>query len=460
MYDLLVRSGRVVAHHGVFEADVAVKDDKVVSLGKNIEGHAEKTIDASGKFVLPGGIDGHTHFHLNYDGVITADDFYTGSVAAACGGVTAVIDFITPSGSSYLVDFEKRMNDAFGKSVVDFGFHLSVTDVSAERMAELEKLLRELGVTSFKVFTAYRKRGLMLDDGMMMRLMNRCSELGALILAHCENDDMINALVEKHLSEGHTQPIYHSLSRPDYVEAEAVRRVGFMAGLTGTTFLVVHLSSAMGLDAVRDLRRSGVKVLVETCPHYLVFNRGVYLREDGAKYIMSPPLKDEYDRQALWRGLADGCIDVVGSDHACFNSTLKLSRKSFAEVPGGVQGVENIIPILYSMGVRRGVISLEDLARLTSYNPANIYGLHPRKGSIIPGADADMVVFDPYMKVRLDRENLHSNLDHSIYEDVEVEGYILHTILRGEVIVEDRQFVGKKGFGRYLRRAPRSKTRE
>jgi dihydropyrimidinase len=450
--DILVRGGHVVTHYGVFEADIAIEDGVIRSISRSIGVSGEEVIDASGKLVLPGGIDGHTHFQLNYNGTMTADDFYTGTVAAACGGITTVIDFVTPSTGSYIKDFLNRLDEASGKAVVDFGLHQIVNNILGDRLSELERLVREHGVASFKVFTAYRKRGLMLDDGSLLEFMGRCKDLGALVLAHCENEEMINRLVEDYLSRGLVSPIYHRLSRPDYVEAEAVRRMGLMAELTGASLLVVHLSSAMGLEAVKELKLRGVKIMAETCPHYLVLTDDVYRRSDGAKYIMSPPLKSKRDRRALWDGLADGSIDVVGSDHACFNAELKLSRNRFTEVPGGVQGVENIIPILYSMGVRTGLISLEKLVSLTSYNPARAYGLYPGKGCIMPGSDADVVILDPQRRVRLSRENLHSNLDHSIYEDIEVTGYVDHTISGGRHIVDDGVYVGGRGGGRYIPR--------
>lgn len=452
MAHIIVKNGRIVTHYGVFEANIAIEDGVISSISRSISEGAEKVIDASGKLALPGGIDGHTHFQLNYNGTMTADDFYTGTVAAACGGITTVIDFVTPSGNSYVVDFQNRLGEALGKAVVDFGLHQIVSRLSGDSFLELEKLVREYGIASFKVFTAYRKRGLMLDDGSIYKLMHRCREMGVLILAHCENEDMISRLVEDYLSKGMVNPIYHRLSRPDYVEAEAVRRLGMMAELTGASFLVVHLSSAMGLDAVRELKERGVKIMAETCPHYLVFTDEIYKRSDGAKYLMSPPLKSERDRQALWEGLYDGSIDVVGSDHACFNASQKLSHERFTEIPGGVQGVENIIPILYSIGVRNKLISLERLVALTSYNPARAYGLYPSKGCIMPGCDADLIILDPEKRVKLDRDSLHSNLDHSIYEEIEVTGYVQHTISRGRHIVEDGEFIGGKGGGRYIQR--------
>jgi len=453
MLDLVVKNAKVIFVDGVYEAEIGIEDGKISKVCKVIDDSAERRLDASGKLVMAGGIDAHTHFQLKYDGTLTADDFYTGTVAAACGGITTIIDFITPErGESYIEAYEKRREEADGKAVIDYGLHLCVIDTSEDRLKELETLVKEHGVSTFKFFTAYRKRGLMLDDGSILELMRRCSGLGVMLLAHCENEDMINRNVEKFLSAGLYSPEYHAYSRPDYVEAEAIQRVAFISKLTNTPVLVVHLSSKMGLDAIRKARSEGVRIYAETCPHYLIFTDEVYKREDGAKWIMSPPLKKEHDRQALWKGIADGSIATAGSDHACFTYEQKKKGKKFTEIPGGVQGVENIIPILYSEGVRKGLISLGRLVEITSLNPAKLYGLYPRKGAVMVGSDADLVVIDPNRRVRLGVETLHSNLDHSIYEGIEVVGYPVHTISKGEVIVEDMEFVGKQGRGEYVKR--------
>ena len=459
---MVIRGGSVATEFGVFQADIGVEDGRVSRVARLVEEPAEKVINAGGKLVIPGGIDGHVHFAMHYsDGIYTADDFYSGTVAAACGGITTIIDFATPEqGQSFIDAFIARRRQADGEVAVDYGLHLSVVSADARRLAELGELYNEHGVASIKVFTAYRRRGLMLDDGAMLDVLREAARLGILVLAHCENEDIINRNVERFLSEGKTGVEYHGLSRPDYVEAEAIRRLSFFAGLTGARLLVVHLSSGMGLEAVRDARRVGVRVYAETCPHYLMFDDSVYRSRDAALYLMSPPLKSTRDRDALWEGVVDGGITVMGSDHACFTARDKRRSEVFTEIPGGVQGTENIIPILYSEGVAKGRLSIERFVALVSANPARLYGLYPRKGAILPGSDADLTIIDPNMKVRLGRDALHSRLDHSIYEGVEVRGYPTEVVSRGRVIVENREFVGQRGWGQYLARRGNPKTVE
>ncbi len=454
MLDLLIRGGRVFTGEFWFEGDVGVKDGRVALLGRNIEEDAGRIIDAGGMIVIPGGIDGHVHFQMPYgDGFRTADDFYTGTIAAACGGITTIIDFVTPEPGQDIVEaFHRRREEADPLVAIDYGLHVCVTGACRWSPSALRELYRE-GVTSYKVFTAYSARGLMMDDGVLLRFLEEASRVRALVLGHCENEWIIRDNLERFGREGRLAPIYHALSRPPVAEAESVQRLGLYGLEKGVRILVVHLSSGMGLDAARMVRLMGGEIFVETCPHYLVFTDEVYLREDGLKYIMSPPIKGAKDREALWEGLMDGSIDVVGSDHAPFNWSEKLAgRDDFRKAPGGVQGTENIIPILFSEGVRRGRISLERMVELVALNPAKLYGLYPRKGVIAPGSDADLTIIDPEKEVVLGRDTLHSNLDHSIYEGMKVRGYPVYTVSRGEVIVEDGEPVARKGRGRFLKR--------
>ncbi|BAJ50283.1 dihydropyrimidinase [Candidatus Caldarchaeum subterraneum] len=450
-FDLLVRNCRIVDVEGVYEADIGVVGGRIAAIGRNLETRAEKTYDAGGRYVLPGAIDGHVHFKLKYfEDVYTADDFYTGTVAAACGGVTTIIDFVTPETKDYVEDFRRRKAEADGDVVVDYGLHVSVTDFDEKIARMLTNLFEKEGLASVKMFTAYSRRGLMLDDGKAYKLMKLCREKNVLVMVHAENEHLINTLLEEFVSQGKTEPIYHAWSRPDFVEAEAVERVAFLAGLTGAEILIVHVSSAMGLNTILEARRKGVKIHGETCPHYLMFTEDVYKRPDGAKFIMSPPLKKEHDKEGLWKGLLTDGFSVVGSDHACFNLSQKLGHKSFTTVPGGVAGTEVINMILYSEGVVKRGMPLSRFVDLTAHNPAKLYGIYPRKGVIRVGADADFYILDPSQKTRLTRENLHSNIDHSIYEDVEVSCRIVATFARGEQIVDNGEFIGKRGRGEYL----------
>jgi dihydropyrimidinase len=390
-------------------------------------------------------------------GIRTADDFRTGTESAAAGGVTTVIDFVTPMRGQSLVEaFEERLKVAKGKAIVDFGLHVCVLEVNGQRITELRRLVEERGVASVKVFTAYRARGLMIDDGSLIRLSRELAAMDVLMLCHCENEEMIARATEELAFEGRTDVAHYESSRPDYAEAEAVNRTGFISTVMGVEFLVVHISSAAALSSLRALKRSGVKARGETCPHYLLFTKEVYRTDRGPLFVMAPPLRTELDREALWRGISDGTIDVIGSDHAPYLAVHKLRSKDFREIPGGVQGTELIVPVLFSEGVKKGLIGLERFVELTSYNPAKIYGLSHRKGRIAVGWDADLVVIDPERKVRLGKDVLHSALDHSIYEGIEVTGYPVVTVARGEVVAEEGQITGKPGRGDYLHRKRQS----
>jgi len=453
-YDLILRNCKAVDVSGTQDCEIAVEGGKIVKLAKVIEDGADRIIDCTGKLVIPGAIDGHVHFEMEYGpGIRTADDFRTGTESAAAGGVTTVIDFVTPVRGQPLSDaFEERLRAAQGKVLVDFGLHVCVLEANAQRISELRRLVEERGVASVKVFTAYRSRGLMIDDGSLIRLSRELAAMDVLMLCHCENEEMVERATEELAFEGRTDVAHYESSRPDYAEAEAVNRIGFISAVTGVEFLVVHISSAAALSSLRTLKRSGVRARGETCPHYLVFTKEVYRTEKGPLYVMAPPLRTALDKEALWRGISDGTIDVVGSDHAPYLAVHKFRSRDFREIPGGVQGTEVIVPLLFSEGVRRGLIGLERLVELTSYNPARIYGLSHRKGRIAVGFDADIVVIDPEKRVRLGRETLHSALDHSIYEGVEVTGYPVLTVARGEVVAEDGQITGRPGRGEYLHR--------
>jgi len=451
MYDLVVKNAKIVDLDGVYEADLAVENGVITRIAKNIDDPAEKKYDAYGRLVFPGAIDGHVHFKLQYSpNVYTADDFFWGTVAAAAGGVTSVIDFVTPESDDYIAEYWKRRAEADKDVIIDYGLHIIIRNCSLPVLNSLKNLTAREGVASIKIFTAYSKRGLMLDDGSIYRLMNFCRDNNILMLVHAENEYLINTLTDGFLAEGMVEPIYHSLSRPDFVEGEAVRRIAYLAGFTGCEVLIVHLSSREGLKGIEEGRRNGVKIHAETCPHYLLLTEDVYRRDDGAKYIMSPPLKREVDRKALWEGLAEGLISVAGSDHACYMLAEKLKHKKFVDVPGGVAGTEVIVMTLFSEGVLKNILSLRRFVELTSYNPALLYGLYPRKGVIMVGADADFYVLDKNRKTRLSKENLHSNIDHSIYDDYEMNCRVVATFSRGELVVEDGQLLTERGRGKYL----------
>ncbi len=448
--DLVVKNCKIVGLDGLTEAELGVENGKVVKIARVVEERGERTYDAKGRLVFPGVIDGHVHFNLKYGDYYTADDFTSGTAAAACGGVTTVIDFVTPESRDYVEEFRKRRAEADGNTIVDYGLHVSVTDYGADIIEGLVKLFREEGLASVKIFTAYSKRGLMLDDGKLYRLMQLCSKHNVLVMAHCENEWLINKFVDEFLEEGKVEPIYHSWSRPDIVEAEAVQRLAYFSEVTGAESLVVHVSSKAGLEKIVEARSKRVRIHAETCPHYLVFTEDVYREADGAKYIMSPPLKKKADMEALWGGVVGDGISTIGSDHACFNLSNKLGHRRFVDVPGGVAGTEVIAMVLFSEGVLKRGLALERMVELTSYNPAVLYGLYPSKGLIRVGGDADFYVLDPSQRMRLSRENLHSKIDHSIYENLEVGCRVVATFSRGELVAENGEVMAKPGRGKYL----------
>ncbi|MCS7117374.1 MAG: dihydropyrimidinase [Thaumarchaeota archaeon] len=455
--DVVMRNCKVADPFGTFECDIGIEGGRIVELAKSIDAQADRVIDVSGKVVLPGAIDGHVHFEMVYGGEIrTADDFDSGTAAASCGGVTTVIDFVTPErGGSLLKAYDERLKAASGKARIDFGLHVCVVEWDRRIEEELEELVQSRGVSSIKVFTAYSRRGLMLEDGSLVHVLRWASRRGVLTLCHCENEWIVLKETERLVGEGGADVSRYEESRPPLSEAEAVLRLGYLSSVTGAEALVVHLSSGMGLDAVLRARGMGAKLYVETCPHYLLLTKDVYARRDGGLFLMAPPLRSKEDNERLWSGLSGGLIDVVGSDHAPYSSQHKLRSRDFREIPGGVPGTEVILPVLFSEGVLKGRVTLEQLVRLTAYNPAKLYGLYPSKGRVAVGSDADLVLIDPDRRVRLGKDLLHSRLDFSIYEGLEVTGYPVLTLSRGEVVSEDGVPTSRPGRGMYLYRSRR-----
>ena len=451
--DLLIKNGTLVTESQILRADIGVEAGIVTQLGSNIRSSGSNIIDASGKLVLPGGIDAHTHFEMPFMGTYTADDFESGTIAAACGGITTVIDFaVQEKRDTLLGTLEKWRRKADPKVCVDYALHMIIRDLNETTFGEIEQLVNR-GIPSFKLFMTYRKEELLLDDGSILRVMQEVAKHRGLVGLHCENNDLVEYFTGGLLKEGRRQTKYHSEARPAIVEGEAVRRAIALAEVTGTSIYVVHTSSRLGREAIRDARHRGMPVFGETCPHYLMFTDEVYSRPDGMKFVMSPPIKKDIDRVALWEGLAKGDIKTVGSDHACFTSEQRLmGGDDITKMPNGVAGTEVIIPILFSEGVRNGIISLNTLVQVTSYNPARLFGLWPQKGTIAVGCDADLVVFDPDMNVQLTHSNLHSRIDYSIYENYTCHGYPVITISRGAIIQEHGRFNAQRGRGRFVER--------
>jgi dihydropyrimidinase len=455
----LIKSGTVVTATDQYRGDVLVEGETIAVIGTALDVHADKVIDATGKYVLPGGIDVHTHLDMPFGGSTSADDFETGTVAAAHGGTTSVVDFaIQYKGQTLHHAWETWMKKAEGRAVIDYGFHMIMTDLNDQTEQEMDALVRQ-GVTSFKLFMAYR--GIfMLDDASIFRALLRTGKNGGTICMHAENGDVIDVLVQRALAEGHTAPKYHALTRPARAEAEATHRAIALSEIAGVPVYIVHLSSAEALEMVTEARDRGLPAFAETCPQYLFLSYENYEEPDfaGAKYVMSPPLREKAKRDQLWRGLAFGDLQAISTDHCpfCMKEQKELGRDDFSKIPNGAPGIETRMSLVFDGGVRPGHISLNRFVELTSTSPAKIFGLFPRKGTIAPGSDADIVVFDPNRTITLSYRTLHMNVDYNPYEGRQVTGATDTVLSRGSVIIEDGTFVGRRGAGSFIRRAPRS----
>lgn len=453
--DLIIKNGMVVTATESYRADIGVDGGTIALIGRDLSG--EEVIDAAGMLVLPGGVDPHTHMELPFMGSISADDFRTGTIAAACGGTTTIIDFaIQGAGQTLRQALDIWLKKAEGKACIDYGMHVAIGAMDDERIAEMGDMVG-LGVPSFKVFMAY-KGSFMVDDETLFRALLRAKEIGGLIAVHAENGDILHYLINKHVAEGKREPMWHARSHPPEAEAEATHRAVVMAGMTGAPLYVVHMTAGDALEALKAGRAKGFKVFGETCPQYLMFSVEKYAEPgfEGAKYVMSPPLREKGDAEALWKGLAGGDLQAVGTDHCPFNfvGQKDMGKDDFSKIPNGMPSVETRLPLLYHFGVNQGRFSVNRFVELVATGPARLFGLLPRKGTISVGADADLVLWDPNKEHRLTRESLHMNVDYSPYEDVTVRGYPALTLQRGKVIVRNNQFVGDVGAGQFLKRSP------
>ena len=456
---VLVRNGTVVTAVDQYRGDVLIEDEKIALIGASLADiRADKVIDATGKYVLPGGIDVHTHLDMPFGGATSADDFETGTVAAAFGGTTSIVDFaIQYKGQTLHHAWETWMKKAEGRAVIDYGFHMIMTDLNDQTEQEMDALVRQ-GVTSFKLFMAYRGV-FMLDDGSIFRALLRTGQNGGTICMHAENGDVIDVLVRRALAAGHTAPKYHALTRPARAEAEATHRAIALAEMADVPIYIVHLSAAEALEMVTEARDRGLPAYAETCPQYLFLSYDNYEEPDfnGAKYVMSPPLRDRAKQAQLWRGLAFNDLQCVSTDHCPFCMKEKrLGENDFSKIPNGAPGIETRMSLVYDGGVREGRISLNRFVELTSTSPAKIFGLFPRKGTIAPGSDADIVVFDPNRTVTLSAKTLHMRVDYSPYEGRKVTGATDTVLSRGRVVIEDGKLAGRPGSGSFLKRAART----
>ena len=458
MARILIKNGTIVTAVDQYRGDVLVDNEKIELIGSKLEMQADKVIDASGKFVLPGGIDVHTHLDMPFGGATSADDFETGTIAAAFGGTTSIVDFaIQYKGQTLHHAWETWMKKAEGKAAIDYGFHMIMTDLNDQTEQEMDALVKQ-GVTSFKLFMAYRGV-FMLDDGSIFKALLRTGQNGGTICMHAENGDVIDVLVQRALKAGHTAPKYHALTRPARAEAEATHRAIALAEIADVPIYIVHLSAAEALEMVTEARDRGLHAYAETCPQYLFLSYDNYEEPDfnGSKYVMSPPLRDRAKQAQLWRGLAFNDLQCISTDHCPFCMKEKrLGERDFSKIPNGAPGIETRMSLVYDGGVREGRISLNRFVELTSTSPAKIFGLFPRKGTIAPGSDADIVVFDPNRTFTLAAKTLHMNVDYNPYEGRQVTGATDTVLARGRVVIEDGKFVGRKGSGSFLKRATRS----
>lgn len=452
--DCVIKNGTVVTADATRVADVGIEGERIAAIGPKLTG--EKVIDASGHYVFPGFIDPHVHLQMVVGDIVTGDDFTTGTIAAACGGTTTVIDFTENCRGHDLIEWvEKRRNQADGHVAVDYALHLTLADASERTLAQLPDLAKA-GYASAKLYTTYD--GVRLEDREFLVLLAAAGDCQVLPMVHTENDHAIAYLTAKLLSQGCTAPRCHPLSRPALVEAEAANRVAILAQLVGSPLYIAHLTCQETLERVQAARQRGQKVYAETCPQYLLLSQDDYERPgfEGAKFVLSPPLRDKANWDVLWSALAQGELQVVSTDHCpWFYETQKvLGRASFAQIPNGAPGIETRVPLLFSEGVGKGRLSLQRFVDVCATVPAKLFGLYPRKGTIAVGSDADLVVYDPEKEVKLSYKNLHQRVDYCPYESHMVRGYPRTVLLRGRVIVEDGQFVGQAGQGRFISRQP------
>jgi dihydropyrimidinase len=456
----LIKNGTVATASDLYRGDVLIEDEKIALLGVDLSrlGPFDRTVDATGKYVLPGGIDPHTHLDMPFGGTKSADDFETGTRAAAFGGTTCVVDFaIQPQKGSLRQGLEDWHAKAEGRACIDYAFHMIVREVHKDSLAEMDRLVRQEGVPSFKLFTAY-PGVFLVDDASIFRAMQRTGENGGLICMHAENGPVIDVLIERALAQGQTAPKYHALTRPARLEAEATNRVIALAEVAQVPVYIVHLSAKEALAEVREARDRGVKAMAETCPQYLFLSYANYEEPgfEGAKYVMSPPLRPKGNEDALWAGLRQDDLALVSTDHCpfCMKEQKELGKDSFAQIPNGAPGIEQRMSLLWDGGVRTGRIDVNRYVQITSTAPAKIFGLFPKKGTLAPGSDADVVVLDPNREIRWSAKTHHMRVDYNPYEGRVTRGAPTQVFSRGKLIVENDTWLGKTGAGRFIKRGP------
>ena len=455
-FDTLVRNGTIVTATDTYRADVGIRDGKIASIAGELPADgARRVLDASNLMVMPGGIDVHTHLDMPFGGTTSADDFETGTRAAAWGGTTTLIDFaIQYHGQTLHHAFDTWMKKADGKAVIDYAFHCIVTELDEERAKEMKQLAAE-GVSSFKLFMAY-PGVFMLDDATIFRAMRAAADAGAFICMHAENGGAIDVIVQRALAEGKRAPKYHALTRPTTAEGEATGRAIALAEMAGAPVYIVHLSCNEALERVREARERGLPVYAETCPQYLFLSIENFDVPgfEGAKYVFTPPLREKWHQEKLWNALTRDVLQVVSTDHCpfCFKEQKELGKDDFTKIPNGGPGVENRMSLVYTGGVQTGRFSPNRFVQLVSTAPAKLFGLYPRKGTIAVGSDADIVLFDPSAEETISAKTHHMRVDYSMFEGIRVKGVARAVLSRGEVILERGNFLGKPGRGEFLKR--------
>ena len=455
---VLIKGGRVITAADDYVGDVLVEGERISLIGESLDVDAERVIDASGKYVLPGCVDPHTHLDMPFGGTVTADDFESGHTAAAFGGTTTHVDFcIQPKGETFASALETWHGKANGNAIIDYGFHIAVTDLGeGGTLEELAALPEDHGVTSYKLFMAY-KGALMVDDDTLYRAMEVASRSGALVMVHAENGDVIDILVREALEAGNTDPVYHALTRPPEVEGEATNRAIQLAHLAGSPLYVVHVTCREAVEPIAAAREKGWNIWGETCTQYF-FNSLDDIRKpdfEGAKYVYSPPVRDKSNWDVLWNAVRRDALSVISTDHCAFTwgEQKAMGRDDFSKIPNGGPGLENRLHMIHEFGVRSGRLTLNRMVELLATNPAKLFGLYPRKGTIAVGSDADIVIFDPERQHRITAAGQHSKSDYNLYEGTEVTGTPELVLRRGEVLVENGQLVARPGSGQFIRRA-------